>query len=274
MSRDSQDDSRLQKSPSTGNSPLHAWNAPLIEPGLEVAPATEHDKQYINPVHEGDKEAFNTAKKEVVASQGYQIAPSHFQPGQASSKHRKLCGLKRGWFWTLLVVALLLVALAIGLAVGLSSRASSESLDSTHTVPTASPTPDEPTTKTASDSLKIGGSIDPSYFSGSGAWNGSGSAFAWQNFAEDFDDDITDQVFDQVIYYQHHTGEIRWMRLSANVTHPWQPGPPDSEVTSDAKNSTPISAVSMMWSTSYWQVFCRSTSYIILGGVRTHRQFC
>lgn len=61
MTQDMSDDSTLQKSPSAGDPLLPVWNAELIEPGLEVAPATEHDKQYINPVPEGDKEAFDRA---------------------------------------------------------------------------------------------------------------------------------------------------------------------------------------------------------------------
>jgi len=274
MTRGSQDDSTPQKSPSAGDSPLHAWNAQLIESGLEVAPATEHDKQYINPVQEGDKEAINQGEKEVVASHGFQITPSQFEHGRASSKHRKLCGLKRGWFWTLLGVALLLIALAIGLAVGLSSRAPSGSSDDTQTAPSVSPTPDSPPTTPLSNSLEIGGSVDPSYYSSSGAWNGSGSAFALQNFAEDFNDDIADQVYDKVIYFQHHTGGIRWMRLTANATQAWQQGPPSSEVASDAKYSTPISTVNMLWVVSSWQVFCRSTYCATFRGIHFRHGIC
>ena len=264
MTQASRDDSTLQKSPGAGDPLLPAWNAQLIESGLEVAPATEQDKQYINPVSEGDKEAFNRATgKEAVTSQGYQLTSSPLEPEKASPKHRKLCGLKRRWLWTLLVVALLLIALAIGLAVGLSSRASPKASDSTQTEPSASPTQDEP----PSDAMEIGGSINPSYFSGSGVWNGSGSALALQNFHEDFDDAIADQVYDKVVYFQHHTGEIRWMRQTANKTQAWQPAPPNSEVASDAKNSTPLSTVNMLWSTSEWHVFCKSIYCVVLGGI-------
>lgn len=212
MTRGPQDDSTLQKSPITGASLLHAWNAQLIKSGFEVAPATEYDKQYINPVQEGDKEAINQAEKEIVASQGFQITPSQSETGRASSKHRKLCGLKRGWFWTLLGVALLLIALAIDLAVGLSSRAPSGSSDDTQTAPSVSPTPDSLSTTPLSNSVEIGGSVDPSYYSCLGAWNSSGSAFALQNFAEDFDDDMADQVCGKVIYFQHYTGRINHVR--------------------------------------------------------------
>lgn len=280
MARDSQDNSTLLKRPSAGEFLLNAWNVQLIElglevaqPSLEVAPATEQDKMYINPVHEGDKEALDRAEKEVVTSQGYQIPASQLEPEQASPspKHRKLCGLKRGWFCALLVVALLLTALAIGVAVGLSSRASPKSSDSIQTAPSASPTPRpyEP----SSDAMEIGGSINPSYLSGSGVWNGSGSAFALQNFHEDFDDAIADQVSDKVVYFQHHTGEIRWMRQTANRTQTWQLGPPNSEVASDAKNSAPLSAVDMLWDTSEWHVFCRSIYCVILESIHSHLSF-
>lgn len=84
MTRNSRVHSTQQDSPDARDSPLHAENAQLIEPGLEVAPATEHDMQYINSVHEGDKEAFNQTGKEVVTSQGYHIMPSRVEPKPAS----------------------------------------------------------------------------------------------------------------------------------------------------------------------------------------------
>ena len=166
-------------------------------------------------------------------------------------------------------MVLLLIALAIGLAVGLSSRAPPKASDSTQIEPSTSPTEDEP----QSDAMEIGGSINPSYFSRSGVWNGSGSALALQNFYEDFDDAIADQVYDKVVYFQHHTGEIRWMRQTANKTQAWQPGPPNSEVASDAKNSTPLSTVNMLWSTSELHVFCKSIYCVSPEGIDFYLSF-
>lgn len=67
MTRNSQDDFLSQKSTGDAKPPLPAWSPQAIESGLEVAPASEHDKQYVNPVHHGDKEVVSQAEKEVIA---------------------------------------------------------------------------------------------------------------------------------------------------------------------------------------------------------------
>ena len=173
MTRNSQDDFRSQKSTGDAKPPLPAWDPQAIESGLEVAPASEHDKQYVNPVHHGDKEVVSQAEKEVVAPSDLESPLVHTSDEPTVRKHRKLCGLRRRFFWTLLAVLLLLIALGVGLGVGLGSKKSQDTSESTSAPSSASPTPGQTPTNVSEDSSKIGGSLDAQYYSGSGAWNGS-----------------------------------------------------------------------------------------------------
>jgi hypothetical protein len=250
MSRESE---APQKSTPDVSRPLYAWNTQPIESGLEVAPPSEYDLQFVNHVHEGDKEVINEGEKEVVAPPTY---PSN---GHIGTKSRKLCGIRRRWFLALLILALFLLALGVGLGVGLSLRKSQGNSNPTSTKPSTTSTSSIPSTTRSSDLLKIGGSLDASYYSSFGAWNGSASARALQNFAQDFEDAIPGIVYESVVYYQHHSGEIRWLRETANEMQRWQPGPSDlMVVASDARNSTPISTVHIFLDgISYWHLFCR-----------------
>lgn len=64
--------------------------------------------------------------------------------------------------------------------------------------------------------------------------NGSGIALASQSFG-------VNNYGELVMYFQHHSGQIRWQRLDSSGD--WVGGT-DSEVAAyDAKNGTPISAV-------------------------------
>jgi hypothetical protein len=238
-----------------GTQPPHNLNAQLIESGLEVAPASEHDKQFVNHVREGDKEVINQSEKEVVPSD----RAEHYSEEITKPPSRKILGVKRSLFWVLLVALLLAIALGVGLGVGLSSKDSSGSSTTSSASPTSTQAPSP--TAVLSDELKIGGSLNASYYSNSGAWNGSGIAQVWQNFAQNFTDTSTANEHEIVVYYQDHEGDIRWLRETSNTTSVWQPGPSDVAVmASDARNSTPITAVHWdVHGTNYWHVFCKST---------------
>jgi hypothetical protein len=201
MVHDSLYDSTSRTSDSeAGTQPPHSLSTQLIESGLEVAPASEHDKQFVNHVREGDKEVINQSEKEVVPSN---------QPGQYAEEptkptSRKILGLKRRWSWVLLVALLLAIALGVGLGVGLGSKDSSEGSTTSSASPTSTQAPSP--TSVLSDELKIGGSLNASYYSNSGAWNGSGIAQVWQNFAQNFTDTSTANEHEIVVYYQDYEG--------------------------------------------------------------------
>jgi hypothetical protein len=98
----------------------------------------------------------------------------------------------------------------------------------------------------------IGGAIDPTYYTNTGAFNGSGIALASQSFSANVESGTQGTI---VMYFQHHTGEIRWIQLSNGGD--WTGGSVSEVVAVDAKNNTPLSAVS--YSTgdqNTWHIFC------------------
>ena len=73
------------------------------------------------------------------------------------------------------------------------------------------------------------------YLTKVGAFNGSGVAVAGQSFDAGGHGET-------VLYFQHHSGQIRSTQLTTAGT--WSGGTASELVASDAKNATPISAVS------------------------------
>ena len=111
---------------------------------------------------------------------------------------------------------------------------------------------DRDETASGDTDLLIGGAINPAYYSTTGAFNGSGIAVASQSFSIDADDSSEGTIF---LYFQHHTGEIRYMQMTA--AGEWVGGTSSEVVAVDAKNSTPISAVPYNnEGESIWHIFC------------------
>ncbi|KAJ4341714.1 hypothetical protein N0V95_007147 [Ascochyta clinopodiicola] len=80
-----------------------------------------------------------------------------------------------------------------------------------------------------------------------GAFNGSGIALAGESWNPD-----TGTLF--TLYFQHHTGQIRYLKYSKGQK--WVGGTELTIVASDAKNATPISAVSYAANdTQFFHVF-------------------
>lgn len=95
--------------------------------------------------------------------------------------------------------------------------------------------------------MAIGGVLDPRYYSTKGAFNGTGIALAGESFVNKERGIIT-------IYFQHHTGDIRWMQLNAKGN--WIGGTKAETVATDAKNGSAISTVAYaMNTTSKWHIF-------------------
>ena len=104
---------------------------------------------------------------------------------------------------------------------------------------------------TSTPKYSIGGGIDPAYYTTSGAFNGSGIALAAQSFATKLSDSV-------VMYFQHHTGDIRSMQLSNDGI--WSGGSISDVIAVDARNNTPLSAVAYSWDeVNTWNVFCEAT---------------
>lgn len=88
---------------------------------------------------------------------------------------------------------------------------------------------------TANPSFCIGGALGSSYFTSNGTFNGSGIALATEFWNHQERKIMT-------VYFQHWTGEIRSIQLTPKGE--WIGGTASEVVVSDAKNATPISAVS------------------------------
>lgn len=261
----SQPGDEFQKSSENAQSEHTRISEGQANSGVPVPAGLEAVEPGLMPYNDGDKQACQPEKQTLFAENFHKGAAEPLihseQPPVAlddAPKKRRVCGLKAGLFWTTLAVIILVVlgiALGAGLGVGLSKgdtnpESSDENNSTQDSMPPATPSP--------GDSLfEIGGSIDPSYYSSRNVWNGSGLAHLWQTLPSGFQSQPPDNR-SLVLYYQHPTGDIRWMRrasddkwwLSLNSDFP--------TVTTSAKNSTPISAVSTSQSgTDVWHVFCK-----------------
>jgi hypothetical protein len=242
------------------------------QPGLEVVPDGQDGPQLDLPEKEAVQQQWSARQpeKEVVEPLTGPDMQS-FLPARGSHGRRRLCGLRRKVFWILMLVIALLVAVGLGVGLGVGFGLSSgpeeakanmpESRPTTTTATTAATSQDSPDAAETSASavakaLRIGGSLDRSYFSQEGVWNGSGIACNWQSFASNYGDAPEDGE-SPVVYYQHRGGAIRWMRYTTKGE--WARGSSDSEiVASDAKNSTPISAVSYdVAGIQHRHIFCK-----------------
>lgn len=239
---------------------------PFKQPGLEVSPTSAYGDY--KPLGHDDQEG----KHVVVPQQGKEVlqpekvfveplASSEWPESddQKPARSGRLCGMKRNVFWIVLFVALLVFALAIGLGAGLASRSDKASSPSQASGNDSASSPPASSTAAPSPSAtpEIGGVIDPSYYSKTGAWNGSGIAYVWQNFTQDWDDILRSNEYSHVVYFQDPSGEIHWMRETSDYS--WKQGAPELlVVATDARNSTPISAVQYTANgTNYWNVFCK-----------------
>jgi hypothetical protein len=241
-----------------GKEVVQALTMKNLPDGLEVARPIEHDKQVV----QAEKEVSYLEDDFPIPVEREHVEPSHGWVGEAVGRwlggdgeksgphNRTVCGMRIKLLFILLAVGtVFILGLAKGLGVGLSPKASGKSSsESNGTATSASPT--------IQQASSIGGGLDDSYYSNKGAWNGSGLAHTWQTFSSDLEGQAKGET-DVVMYYQHHSGAIRWMRRTGPTG--WLRGPDIWEdVAVDAKNATPISAMYLMQNyTSLAHVFCK-----------------
>lgn len=145
-------------------------------------------------------------------------------------QRKRICGLSAKLFW-ILVALLILILLGAGLGAGFGISLSKKKADGTATA--TSTLTNGSTPFTGDPSYSVGGVIDPAYYTTSGAFNGSGIAFAGSALNEQLKGEYT-------VYYQHHSGQIRYLQ---KVGGEYKGGTPSETVASNAKNATPISVV-------------------------------
>ncbi|KAI6884843.1 hypothetical protein KC355_g21792, partial [Hortaea werneckii] len=159
----------------------------LASPGLESVWAHESEKEVAAPPQ----------------------PPRPHRRAEELPPRRRLCGLPEKSFYLLLAAVIATaIALGVGLGVGLGSKHERSSSASASVLP--APTSTQPTpspTATENADYLIGGALHPSYYSTTGAFNGSGIALASQSFATDLQTGTQGSI---VMYFQHHSGEIRW----------------------------------------------------------------
>lgn len=221
----------------------------LIPAGLEVVP---------DPVESG-KEAVQ-AEKEVISQDEKEAVQPAIQPDgwhaiwRGPKMSRRICGIRAKIFIVSTLALAVIFALGAGLGIGLHKDALSNAAAPDTSVPVSSSSTAAGTSPTSAQ-YRIGGSIDASYYSRQGAWNGTGIALSSQSLTSDILDAPLGSLF---LYFQHHNGELRYMRL--NSSGEWVGGSQSEIVAANAKNNTPISTVSYVINgTSTWHVFCRSS---------------
>ncbi|KAL5114467.1 hypothetical protein ACEQ8H_007664 [Pleosporales sp. CAS-2024a] len=164
---------------------------------------------------------------------------SYAEPAPVPAKDDRKCGMRKRNFLILMgcaTIAMLALALGLGLGLGLGSdEASGSSSDSVSPFCRQQP------------QYCIGGALDANYYSKKGVFNGTGIALAGESW------NIGQRrIF--TLYFQHHTGDIRYMQYTTDRS--WIGGTANETVATDAKNASPISAVSVNLNhTTYFHIF-------------------
>lgn len=159
-------------------------------------------------------------------------------PVPEPANDRTYWGMKKRKFFILVACVLIwVIALAMGLGLGLGLGLKGSSSDDGPTDPICRSNPE----------LCMGGALSAKYISQRGAFNGSGIALAGESWN-------TGQRRIFTLYFQHHTGDIRFMQYTTD--RKWIGGTKAETVAGDVKDASPISAVSYaVNSTQYFHVF-------------------
>ncbi|KAL5389669.1 hypothetical protein DPSP01_002164 [Paraphaeosphaeria sporulosa] len=156
-----------------------------------------------------------------------------------SDKAPKTCGIPRRYlFGVIILIFVVATALGLGLGLSLGNKKKSDIISGPGDIdPYCAANPD----------FCVGGALGSSYYTSNGTYNGSGIALATEFWNHQERKIMT-------VYFQHWTGEIRSIQLTPKGE--WIGGTASEVVVSDAKNATPISAVSYSLNdTSVWHIF-------------------
>lgn len=205
---------------------------------------TPHVPAYQRTPDHGEKEAY-TAPKIYYQPKVEQTAISSYQDpreapipvGETRSRKYPFGWSRKKFLIACIVLAVLITALAIGIGVGVGVSANKHNGNST-------------STSTQDSNYKIGGALNPAYFSKQGAFNGSGVALADVNFSHDKS---------RYVFYQKYTGEVQQVIYESDGSWNFV-----TQVASDAKNSTPLSTVAyIIDSVATWHLFYVSKDNIL-----------
>jgi hypothetical protein len=144
---------------------------------------------------------------------------------------------KRTYFIMVGCILIWVLALALGLGLGLGLGLKKSNSDGNSTDPFCRENPE----------YCIGGALNANYLSKKGAYNGTGIALAGESWNVG-----QRRIF--TLYFQHHTGDIRFMQYTTD--RKWIGGSKAETVATDAKNGSPISAVAYALNTTqYFHIF-------------------
>lgn len=130
---------------------------------------------------------------------------------------------------------------------------------STGSVDTQSSDPSGTSNNQSSSSADVGSSsgvgTHGAILSTKGAFNGSGISVLSSQFSNISSPSPEDDESNLLVFFQHHSGEIRWMKQTG--ADAWDGGSGNEVAASDARNGTPISAMSARPDgVRQWHVFC------------------
>ncbi|CAI9636034.1 hypothetical protein GT037_001068 [Alternaria burnsii] len=170
-------------------------------------------------------------KEHVDPYDNHEAAPPPVPP-----KDDRKCGMKKRTFFILIgVIVIAIVALALGLGLGLGLNKDDSDEGTVH-----------PFCRENPESC-IGGSLNSEYLSKKGVFNGTGIALAGESWNKG-----QRRIF--TLYFQHHTGDIRFMQYTTD--RKWIGGGKAQTVAGDAKDASPISAVAFALNeTQYFHIF-------------------
>ena len=218
----------------------NAQSLALMPAGLEVVPSVTRRRS--------SSQSGKEALARVNVHSGLETCETalHYDPPLRSSRqriqNRRFFGARCGLCFAFLLLLILGLALGVGLGVGLG-------FDRSRSHSTTSSTSHESTNSTDNVAeTRIGGNLDAAYYSTNGAWNGTAFSTLQRVSPE------TTSSY-PILYFQHYSGDVRWMELLPNGS--WIGGTSLETVANDAKNNTPISAVTwILKEVTHTHVFC------------------
>ncbi|UPX14119.1 uncharacterized protein EKO05_0004610 [Ascochyta rabiei] len=221
-------------------SPTPDYSAPQVVPSQRAYP---FGSQPFSPASHGGSTLGSPQPrpytfKEHVDTNDQHTSRAGSVPPPVPPKDDRKCGMKKRTFCLLMgCVVFWLIALAVGLGAGLGIGLKKKGGNEVQSDPFCREHP----------RLCIGGALNAEYISKKGAFNGSGIALAGESWNPNDGTLFT-------LYFQHHTGDIRSLKYTKGQK--WVGGSESTIVASDAKNATPISAVSYVANaTQFFHVF-------------------
>lgn len=191
----------------------------------EVVEQQPHPPQYYAPVE-------YPADKKLITPDGHPYGRGFSNEAPLPAKPEpKILGMRKKIFIIVVIAIAAFIILAVALGAGLGAGLKKEKEIIQHPFCKEKP------------QYCTGSYLNAEYTSKKGAFNGSGIALAGESWNAG-----ERRIF--TLYFQHHTGDIRYMQYGTNQL--WVGGTKTHTVATDAKNGTAISAVAYTLNQTGW----------------------